>query len=322
MSDLRSITLKQLRALQAIASHGSVTRAAEALHLTVPAVSTQLKLLEAAFDAPLLVRSGHGAGALTAQGREVLAATLKIATALEQAEDTVQALNRGQAGSVRLGVVSTGKYFAPRIVALARQMLPEIDVVLKIGNRKEMIHELGVHGVDLAIMGRPPRQPEVDARGLGPNPHVLIAAPDHPLALLPEVTPARLLEHTLIRREPGSGTRILMERYLDSIVQGSGPAADPHDAYGNWLEFSSNETIKQAVIAGLGVALISGHTVAPELQTGRLASITMEGLPVMRRWFLVNPRTAPLPPAATRFAHFLVEEEPRYLPPLPGMAEV
>ncbi len=310
MPHLNAVTLKQLRALAAFSQHGSVTLAAGELNLTVPAVSSQLKALEENFGGILLKRDKGGQGALTRQGEEVLKAISRIEAALARCHKSVRAMNSGRSGFVALGVVSTGKYFAPQLVAWAKKVMPHIRIDLKIGNRQEIISALENNSLDLAIMGRPPRFPEVKSTALGEHPHLLIAAPEHPLLDETDISPERLLDETFIKREPGSGTRILMERYLDRI--GEGRTYD-------WLEFNTNETIKQAVIADLGIALISGHTVIDELKSGRIATISMPGLPILRRWFLVHPANEELSPVAETLHSFLVEQEENYLPRLPEL---
>ncbi|VAW22645.1 RuBisCO operon transcriptional regulator CbbR [hydrothermal vent metagenome] len=305
MSRHDAITLKQLRALAAINQRGSITAAAQLLNLTVPAVSTQLKLLETNIGAPLFVRANDASGALTPQGHEVLSAIGRIEATLEQCFQTVTAIQNGKAGRLSLGVISTGKYFAPKLVALAKKMLPDIQIDLMIGNRERMLEALGDHSIDLGIMGRPPRFPEVEAIALGPNPHILIAPPGHELVGANDISPEQLLAQTFILRETGSGTRILMERFLDRI--GDGMDYDK-------MEFSTNETIKQAVIAGLGIALISAHTVMDALAANRVATIEMAGLPIIRRWFLVRPQTGRQTPASKIVRQFLVDEVQNYLP--------
>lgn len=313
MFHLSAITLKQLRALAAIHENGSITAAADALNLTVPAVSTQLKTLEANIGAELVIRTNdkkgvEEKGTLTWQGQEVLAATVQIEAALTYCNKTIETINAGKSGYVSLGVVSTGKYFAPRIIALAKQILPDIRIDLVIKNRSGLISGLEDHSIDFAIMGRPPRFPIVDFVPLAQHPHILIAPPDHPLVIENNISPERLLEETFILREIGSGTRILTERYLDRIGDGS-----PY----NKIEFNTNETVKQAVIAGLGIALISGHTVRDGLTSGQIAIIKMQGLPIMRRWYLVRLATARNTPTTENVRDFLVNHENQYLPKLP-----
>ena len=301
----KAITLKQLRALAAIVRAGNLTAAAAELHVTTPAVSTQLRLLEDNLGVGLLTRGPDGRVEVTAPGAEVLQAVAKIENTLDGCYKRVGALKEGKAGHVVLGVVSTAKYFAPFMVKQASDALPGLEIDLRIGNREAIIDGLRADEYDIAIMGRPPREPLVEATVLGDHPHIVIAAPDHPLVGLGDVPADRLLEETFLCREIGSGTRILMERYLDRIGDGR-----PYAKY----ELGTNETIKQAVIAGLGIALISAHTVIAELESCRLATIAARRLPIIRQWFLVHPHGQPLSPAAERLRDFLVGHKGDFLP--------
>ncbi|MEO1920182.1 MAG: LysR family transcriptional regulator, partial [Paracoccaceae bacterium] len=289
--------MKQLRALSAVDARGSITAAADMLNLTVPAVSTQLKHLEANIGAELVVRASDGNGSITQQGQEVLATIKRIESALNNCMKAIDSINSGKSGLVTLGVVSTGKYFAPSLVALAKKQLPDIRVDLVIGNRRHIISALEERSIDLAIMGRPPRFPAVESVALGDHPHIMIAAPDHPLVTTRDISTKRLLTETFIMREAGSGTRILMERFLDR--RGEGLTYDR-------IEFNTNETIKQAVIAGLGIALISAHTVMDALAAGRIETIDMPGLPIVRKWHLVRPSSAAQSPVTEKVREFLV----------------
>ncbi len=308
MAQLNAITLKQLRALSAVNESGSITAAAERLNLTTPAVSTQLKLLEQNIGAKLLNRAADGKGTITLQGQEVLKAVSQIESALEHCYKTIESQNAGKSGLVTLGVVSTGKYFAPALVALAKTALPDIRIDLVIGNRRRIITALEDHSIDLAIMGRPPRFPAVESIAIGDHPHILIAAPDHPLANRRDISPRDLFTETFIQREAGSGTRILMERFLDRTGEGL--------TYDH-MEFNTNETIKQAVIAGLGIALISAHTVMDALTAGRIKTIDLPGLPIVRQWFLVRPANTPETPVTRQVRKFLVEQDGAFLPRMP-----
>lgn len=304
----KAVTLKQLRALAAVVRTGSLTAAAEALSVTPPAISTQLRTLEQNVGAALMRRGGDGRNAPTAQGLELLAATQRVETALALCFRRIEALNAGHAGFVALGVVSTGKYFAPGLVAQARAALPGVEIGLTVGNRAEIIEALTGGSVDLAVMGRPPRAPAVRDDVLGEHPYVLIAPPGHPLTGRCDITPEELLEETFLLREPGSGTRILTERFLDRIGDGR-----PWKS----IELGTNETIKQAVIAGLGVAVISAHTVAPELESGRLEAVRAPGLPIMRRWFLIHRADAELTPAGETLRRFIHGLGGAFLPAIP-----
>ena len=305
MQRSNSITLKQMRSLSAVHERGSMTAAAEKLHLTIPAVSTQLKLLAQNMGAELLERSRDGKGTLTLQGQQVVAAIDRIESTLEHCFKSVKAINDGKSGLVTLGVVSTGKYYAPAIVALAKAGLPDVRIDLVIGNRQHMIAGLEDHSIEIVIMGRPPREPAVESVALGDHPHVLIAPPDHPLVSGRNISSVEFLAETFIFREPGSGTRILMKRYLDQVGEGA-----VYDS----IEFNTNETIKQAVMAGLGIALISAHTVSDALADGRIATIAMPGLPIIRQWFLVRAVGAPKTVVSQEVHDFIVEKSGQILP--------
>ncbi|HSG36162.1 MAG TPA: LysR family transcriptional regulator [Paracoccaceae bacterium] len=279
MSLLNALTFKQLRALTMVCETGSIKGAAEMLSLTPPAVHNQLKMLTNTIGAEVVTRTTTGAFAPTAEGSVLLAAFEKSEAAMSRALYEIEALRRGVAGQVVLGVVSTGKYFAPGIVARLKRSHPEIEVRLEIGNRNQIIAGLESESIDVAIMGRPPRRPEVTAYPIGDHPHLLIASPENPLGTKAAVSHDDILDQTMILREEGSGTRILAMRFLDRIGEGR-PFRQ--------IEMDSNETIKQAVIADLGVALISAHTVIDELAAGRLVHIRAESLPIYRQWFVLH----------------------------------
>lgn len=292
MSGLEALTLRQLRALAAVSRTGSLAAAGEALGLTAPAIHAQIRALEGILGVALLQRRADSAGsAPTPEAEIALEAGQRIEEILRRLSADLEAHAQGKTGRVILGAVSTGKYFAPRLVALLRKSLPDIEVVLRESNRERLIEGLERQELDLAIMGRPPLRPQVEADPLGPHPHGIIAAPDHPLAGRAAVRAEDLLEETMISREQGSGTRSLMTRYLDGLADGR---------LFDLVEMGSNESIKQAVMAGLGLAFLSLHTVTEELRQGRLALIQAPGLPMLRQWFLVRPSAAPSRPAVER----------------------
>lgn len=300
-----AITLKQLRALAAIVKAGTLTAAAETLNVTTPAVSTQLRALEANFGVEMLRRGPDGKTALTQNGAAVLACIRQIENSLTACYDNINALKTGKIGHLTLGVVSTAKYFAPRIVVAAQKGLPDVEISLFIGNRAAIIAALTDKKIDLAIMGRPPRNPPVEAEILGENPHILVVAAGHPLAGKRDILPDDLLNQTFLSREQGSGTRILMQRFLDRVGEGREYKT---------MVLESNETIKQAAMVGLGVAFISGQAVSAELEAGRLVKIEFPGLPIVRHWFLIRRAGRELPPVERAFAKFLIGLEGQYLP--------
>ncbi|WP_312530499.1 LysR family regulator CbbR [Paracoccus sp. (in: a-proteobacteria)] len=305
MSRMDALTLRQLRALRSVVSRGTLTAAAHELGLSPPAVHGQIRNLEDLMGGALLQKGEHGTFVPTAEGQAVLDAEMQISVALENCARRVSALQNGQAGSVVLGVVSTGKYFAPGLVALLGQALPDIEVTLRIGNRDSIIAALNARSLDLAIMGRPPRNPPVHAEPLGPHPHIIIAAPHHRLAQADPAMPDELLAETFLAREEGSGTRILMTRFLDRIGDGQ-----------PWrmIEMGTNETIKQAVIAGLGIALISQHTVTEELRWGSLISVQAIGLPIQRSWYMLRRDDAQITPAVSRIHDYILSLKGSFLP--------
>ncbi|ABL69791.1 MULTISPECIES: LysR family regulator CbbR [Paracoccus] len=305
MARINAVTLRQLRVLRAVIDSGSLTGAAGLLSLSPPAIHSQLRALEDLLGAPMVIRGEHGAFLATEEGRAVLEAEAQIAIALETCARRVAALQSGHTGNVSLGVVSTGKYFAPRLVADLRRALPEVEVTLRIGNRDAVIQWLTSRALDLAIMGRPPRSPAVLAEPIGPHPHIIVAPPDHPLAAADPALPQDLLAETYLAREPGSGTRILMTRFLDRIGDGT-----------PWrmVEMGTNETIKQAVIAGLGIALISQHTVTEELRAGRLVALKAAGLPIQRNWFIIRREDMALSPAGQRVHDHVLALNGAFLP--------
>nr|WP_232222608.1 LysR family transcriptional regulator [Paracoccus sphaerophysae] len=270
-----------------MAAEGSYAGAADRLVLTAPALHARIRALEDLFGTPMLTRSARGGSELTEIGRRVAQTAAAVEHQLARLAEDVGALRAGRTGRVVLRTVSTAKYFAPHFVQRLRATLPEIEVQLRVGNRQSVIEGLASGRMDLAIMGRPPRIPAVDAEILAPHPHLLIAAAGHRLAGMAQVPVAELLSETFILREEGSGTRILATRWLDQTGKGY-----PFDT----VEMDSNETIKQAVMAGMGIALLSQHTVLQELADGRLVGMKVPGLPIMRNWFLVHRAGHPLSP--------------------------
>ena len=306
---MRRATLKQLRLLAAAARGGSLVAAAEACHVTPPAVTMQMRQLEEEIGLPLFERNGRGL-ALTAAGREVLAAAERIDAVLDDCTAGLAVLKALDGGRVTVGVVSTAKYFAPRMLATFTRRHPMIEMKLVVRNREGTVAAFADGSLDIAIMGRPPEGVEVESTPLGDHPHVMIAPPDHRLAGCSAVPPADLAAETILMREEGSGTRALTTRFL------AASGVTPHVG----MEIGSNETIKQAVMAGLGIALISAHTIAAEIRDGRLVILDITGLPVLRQWYVVRLAAKRLMPAARALRDFLVAEGRGFLPTAGGVA--
>jgi DNA-binding transcriptional LysR family regulator len=294
---MRSATLRQLRTFTEVARRLSFTAAAKSLHLTQPAVSMQVRQLEQAAGLPLLEQFGRRVH-LTDAGRELLRYAAGISDLLREAEDAMKALQGVGGGELSLAVTSTAKYFAPRLLAEFRRSHPEARLRLAVSNREAVVRELTDNTVDLAVMGRPPRGLDTEAAPFAKHPIGIIAAPDHPLVGRKRLPLERLASETFIIRERGSGTRAAMEHVF----------AERGFKAGETLEMSSNETIKQAVMAGMGIAFLSMHTIGLELRAGRLALLAVSGLPVMREWYVIHRRGKRLSPAAQAFKSFLLEQ--------------
>lgn len=299
-----AITLKQLRALAAAVETGSLTVAGQRLNVTTSAISTQLKLLEENLGGKLLGRANDGHMVATEAGRAMFDAALQIEEVLAHALGKAAAIFEGRLGLVTIGAVSAAKYFVPKLVRQLRQDAPAIKTTLQIGNRRDIVAALATRKLDLAIMGRPPREPKVEAFALGDHPHLLVAPPDHPLAGRGAVPDDELLNEVFLIREPGSGTRALTDRFLERLDP-SGPA--------EMLEFGSNGSIKEAAMAGLGLAVISAHAIQIELEQRRLVELQVAGFPVVRQWFLVY-REGVLPAVAQRVCDIILAMNGSFLP--------
>ena len=300
---MRNLTLKHLRAVARIAEFGTVTAAAERLNLSASAISITLKQVEEDLGIRLFERTDQGFRP-TQAGREVVLAEAQISAILAELAEVTGALSGGQRGQVTFGVVSTAKYFAPFLLRAFETLHPKINIYLKVGNREEILARLADFTLDMALIGRPPQESEVEQREIGPHPHVVIAAPNHPLARKKHVLASSLSDQVFLVREPGSGTRALAERILSEI------GAVPRPG----MEISSNETIKQAVMAGLGISLLSYHTVAHEVDEGRLAILHVEGTPVIRKWHVVRNKKKYLLPSALALWTFVAEHGASFLP--------
>ncbi len=299
---MRGVTLRQLQIFVAAAGHLSFARTSEQLHLTQAAVSLQVKQLESMAGFALFERRGRKI-ALTEAGEVLLGYAQRIAEALKDADAALSALKGLTGGRIRVGVVSTAKYFAPALLAQFQQRHPGVRVSLSVNNRELIVRELERDEIDVAIMGQPPQRLATDAVPFADHPLVIIAPPRHPLARSRRIPLAALAGDVFLVREQGSGTRSSMERFF--AERGFEPTV------GNVM--SSNETIKQAVMAGMGLALISRHTIDLELQVGRLAVLDVVGLPLMRRWYIVRRAGRFASPTATAFVDFVVAAAPGLL---------
>ncbi|HEX8011185.1 MAG TPA: LysR substrate-binding domain-containing protein, partial [Casimicrobiaceae bacterium] len=229
---------------------------------------------------------------------------------LKDAEDTIARLKGVQTGKLAIGVQSTAKYFMPRLLAGFMREHPGVDIKLEVGNRQTLSELLARHEVDIAVMGTPPRELDFRVEPFAAHPIGVIAAPEHPLSALPHIPPALLEREPFIVREPGSGTRAAMERYF-AEVRIKPPAI---------MTMASNETIKQAVMANMGLAFLSLHTTGLEAQTGLLKVLDVEGMPLVRRWQVVHVRAKLLSPATEALRYYVLEHGERLLAQMfPGL---
>ncbi|HTT10105.1 MAG TPA: LysR substrate-binding domain-containing protein [Burkholderiaceae bacterium] len=294
---MRGATLRQLRTFAAVARQGTFVRAAEELHLTPPAVSMQIKELEDEIGLPLFDR-GARAVTLTLTGEYLLVYVRRVLTTLKEADDSMARLRGAQVGRINIGMVSTATYFLPRVLARFRNEHRGVEMRLALGNREQLVQQLQDADVDLAVMGRPPRELAARAEPFAAHPHAVIAAPVHTLAGRRAIAASDLSSEEFIVREEGSGTRAAMEQFFrDRQI-------DPPRI----MEMSSNETIKQAVIANMGLAFLSLHTAALEIETRQICVLDVLGLPLVRSWHIVHLQSKPLAPAAEALRYFILEQ--------------
>ena len=275
----------------------SVSRTAEKLHVTQPAVSMQMRLLEEAVGVPLFEQAGRKIR-LTDAGQEFLRHAGAAIAQFKELDDAMAGRLGLQRGKMELAIVSTAKYFVPMLLVKFRQRYPDIEVVLHVHNREIITNMLARNEVDLVIMGRAPASIDCSATAFATNPLGIVSAPEHPLSRRRQAPLAILKGQEFVVREKGSGTRHSMERLFDE--HGINPSIV--------MEMPSNETIKQAVMAGMGLSFLSLRTVRHELASGHLALLDIEGLPILRHWHVTHLRSKRLSPAASAFKSFLIEE--------------
>jgi LysR family transcriptional regulator, low CO2-responsive transcriptional regulator len=290
-----NITLRQLRIFEAVARHASISRAAAELHLTQPAVSMQVKQLEDQIGLALIEQIGRKLS-LTEAGHELRKQAARIATQMVELNTAMDQFRDLERGVLRLAVVSTASYFLPKPIMRFTERHPGVRVSLHVVNRDAVLSALADNHADLAITGQPPEQAGIDAVYYMDNPLVVIAAPSHSLAGQRAIPLRRLQEETLVLREPGSGTRATVERHF----------AAHKVAYRPGCEMSSNEALKQAVQAGLGIGVVPHQTLELELETGRLVVLDVSGFPVVRQWYLAQRRDKRPSGAAEAFKEFLL----------------
>jgi len=293
----RTTTLRQLQILVAVARHGGYTRAAEALHLTQPTVSMQVKKLSEAIGMPLFEQSGKKLR-LTPAGRKTLDASRDILNRLELLGGEISSLTGEVKGELRIAVVTTAKYFMPHLLGVFVQRYPDVDPRLIVTNREKILERLEEAQDDLLIMGKVPNELDVQSTPFLDNDLVVIAPPGHRLAKKRAIPLKRLLEERILLREPGSGTRLAM----DKLFSEQRLVLEPY------MELGSIEAIKQAVMAGLGISVMSEHNLRLELDSGKIRVLDVKGFPLRRHWFAVHASNRKLSLVAQTFLDFIRDE--------------
>jgi len=291
-----NVTLRQLKVFAAVARHLSFTKAAEELCLTQPAVSMQVKQLEHQLDVSLFEQLGKKIY-LTDAGAEVYHYSRQITQQLEELEMVLANLKGLERGKLKISVASTANYFAPTLLGTFCARFPGVTVSLDVTNRETLLRQLIENEVDLVVMGQPPSDMDLEAGAFMENPLVVVAPKDHPLVGEKNIPLKRLEKETFLVREQGSGTRSAMESFF----------AEQRFEPQITMEMSSNEAIKQAVMADMGLSFLSLHTVGLELRHGLLKRLDVEGTPVMRTWHIVHLQSKVLSPAAEAFRYFVIE---------------
>jgi DNA-binding transcriptional LysR family regulator len=296
---LKNLTLRQLRLFEAVATQLSYSRAAELMSVTQPAVSMQVQQLEAELGLQLLVKSGKRVS-LSQAGDEMLRQARRILNQVTMAEEAIGAFHNtegGHGGLLHLGVVSSAHYFAPALLMAFAKHWPSVKFKLTVDRRETILAMLQDHQLDVAIAGYPPSEADVEAETFAQNPHCVVAAANHPLAKKRRIHWDALRDEPFIFREPGSATR----QFFDHLLQAQSLPVRVT------MELSGNETIKQAVMAGMGISFLSAHTFQVEIEAGKLAVLHMEDMPKMLDWCLLHRRDTNLVGVNSAFRSFVLE---------------
>ncbi len=295
---MKQATFHQLQILEAVARYSSFTRAAEALNLTQPTVSQQMKQLTKLIGMPLIEQLGRKLY-LTAPGKEVLAAANQITDRLQQLENTLNNLQGLDKGHLSLATTATAKYFVPRLLGTFHKRHPAIELQLNITNQAEVLKRLTRNEDDLYFTGYPPQDLDIELCPVLPNPLVVVAASNHPLAQQTKtISLQRMAQEPFILRESGSGTRAIVEQFF----------AENGLNLNAVMEMSSNEAIKQGIVGGLGISVLSQHTLSLVAPGSSLTCLNVEGFPIQQQWYAVYPKGKQLSYTAQTFLDFLLNE--------------
>lgn len=294
---MKSVTFRQLRVFTEVAKHLSFSRAAESLHLTPPAVTMQVKELEGQIGLPLFERQGRQVQ-LTMVGEYFLVYAKRLLSTLKDAENTISRFKQVETGVLTIGIISTAGYFLPQLLARFKAEHEGVDVRLDVTrDLTKLIDKLHSNEIDMAVMGRPPKEYALRSESFATHPMVFICPPGHPLLRLGHPPVDALVHYPIVARELGSEVRQVLDNYLRE------QRLAPRIA----MDIPSNETVKAAVMAGLGIGFVSLHAVASELRSGQLHLVEFEGTPILRSWNLVHQASKLLSPAAEAFRYLLLE---------------
>lgn len=294
---MKNLTLRQIRIFISASKHMSFARAAEELHITAPAVSLQIKEMEDDMAVSLFIRENRKIS-LTTAGEYFLLYARRVTRTLNEASTTMERLRGTQIKALKIGMVSTAEQFLPRMLAEFKKDYPNLHVRIEVRNRPQLVELLRDGEIDIALMGRPPKEIDTRVEPFASNPHVFIASSIHPLAGKINVAPEALMQYEIIARESNSGTRMIMENYfaehrISPIIS---------------MEISSNEAIKQAVMANLGISFVSEHTIGQELKSNKIVLLDIQHTPIMRTWHVVALANRNASQAAEAFRYFMLEK--------------
>ncbi len=294
---MKNLTLRQIRIFLSAAKHLSFARAAEELHISAPAISIQIKEMEQDIGVNLFLRENRKV-ALTSAGEYFLLYARRVSSTLNEANTMMERFRGTQFRHLKIGMVSTAEYFLPKMLAEFKKDYPNLQVRVEIRNRPQLVELLRDGEIDIALMGRPPKEIDTRVEPFANNPHVFIASPQNPLAGRLNVAAEALTEFEMIVREPSSGTRSIMKNYF--AEHNISPIVS--------MEMSSNEAIKQAVIANLGISFVSLHTIGQELASNKIVLLDIQNTPIMRTWHVVALSKRNASQAAEAFRYFMLEK--------------
>ncbi len=303
---IRHVSLRQMQIFEAVVRLGSYTRAAEELHLSQPTVSMQVKKLCETIGYPLIEKLGNQLHT-TDIGKEVYASTKDVLRSMAALGESTAALGGVVKGPLRMAVITSAKYFMPHLLGAFINQYPDVQPILKVTNRSRVLERLHSNEDDLLIMGQVPEGLAVEAHPFIDNELVVVASPNHPLTQSKSITLEQLSKERFLVRESGSGTRLAIDRLF----------AEQGLNVQTYMDLGSSEAIKQAVMAGLGISVLSKHNLRLELAGHHIAILDVEGFPLFYRWYAVHLKGKKLSLASQTFLEFLLEQGKEMLQQLP-----